>query len=91
MVDKQTAFDYGIKLYTSSSSYDEADWRFEDFIQPFLKNFSIAQLKNIVEAVNINDQLHGRMRAVQSNNIIRKKILLIDKSFDFTLYPNFKY
>ena len=91
MVDKQTAFDYGIKFYTSSSSYAEADWRFEDFIQPFLKNFSIAQLKNIVEAVNINDQLHGRMRAVQSNNIIRKKILLIDKSFDFTLYPNFKY
>lgn len=91
MVNKQTAFDYGIKLYTSSSSYDEADWRFEDFIQPFLKNFSIEQLKNIVEAVNINDQLHGRIRAIPSNNIIRERILSLEKSFDFSSYPNFKY
>ena len=91
MVNKQMAFDYGIKLYASSASYDEADWRFEDFIQPYLKNFSIEQLRNIVEAVNNNDQLHGRMRAVPSNNIIRKRILSLEKSFDFSLYPYFRY
>ena len=90
-VNKQTAFEYGIKLYASSSSYDEADWRFEDFIQPYIDNFSMEQLRYIVEAVNTNNQLFGRMKAARSNSIIRKRILLLENKFDFSLYPNFRY
>lgn len=89
-VDKQTAFDYGIHLYSTSSSFDEADLRFEKFIQPFIKNLSLEQLKQIIEFANTNAQLYGRWRAVQSNRIIRDRILSLENSFDFSPYPNFK-
>lgn len=90
MVNKQMAFDYGIHLYSISSSYDEADLRFGDFIQPNIIGFSIGQLKKIVEAINSNDQLYGRMRAGQSNKIIRNRIQKLDNNFNFSLYPNFR-
>lgn len=90
MENKQTAFDYGVNLYSLSSSYDEADLRFGNFIQPHIKNFSIGQLKNIVEAVNSNNQLYGRIKSVQSNKIIHDRIQELNNSFDFSLYPNFK-
>lgn len=91
MENVQTAFDYCIKLYASSLSFNEADWRFEDFIQPYIKEFSLNQLEEIVKAVNTNDQLYGRMKAVSSNKIVFHRILEINNKFDFSLYPNFKH
>ena len=91
MENVQTAFDYCIKLYASSLSFNEADWRFEDFIQPYIKEFSLNQLEEIVRAVNSNDQLYGRMKAVSSNKIVRHRILEMNNDFDFSIYPNFKY
>lgn len=91
MVDKGTALDYCVKLFAKSSSFDMADWRFEDLISPNLQDFSIEQLTAIVKAVNENDQLFCRMRAKSSNDYIRNRIAALDKDFDYSPYPNFRY
>ena len=88
--DEPKALDYCVKLYSSSDSFDRADWNFSDFINPNIKKFTIEQLTEIVRAINNNDQLYGRMRARSSNQIIRDRISELDKNFNYSLYPNFR-
>lgn len=90
MAGRETACDYCVKLFAESSSFDMADWRFEDLIFPNLQDFSIGQLTAIVKAVNENGQLFGRMRARSSNDYIRNRIAALDKDFDYSPYPNFR-
>ena len=89
MESKQTAFDYCIKLYACSSSFDDADRRFDNLIHPYIKRFSLNQLEEIVKAVNSNDQLYRRLNARRSNSVVRKMILEKNSDFDFSPYPNF--
>lgn len=90
MAGRETACDYCVKLFAKSSSFDMADWRFEDLIFPNLQDFSIGQLTAIVKAVNENGQLFGRMQARSSNGYIRNRIAVLDKDFDYSPYPNFR-
>lgn len=88
--DEQKALNYCVKLYSSSDSFDQADWNFSDFINPNIKKFAIEQLTEIVRATNENSQLYARGKSRRSNQIIRDRISELDVKFDYSLYPNFR-
>lgn len=85
-----TALEYYILLYENSNSYDKADWRFDDFIAPYIEDFSEDQLVHLIVATDTNGQIYGRIRAGHSNKMIKKRMLVKNPNFDFSKYPHFK-
>lgn len=83
------ALNYYLKLYEKSSSFNCADWRFEDFIEPHLDEFNEEQMKSIIEATDQNSQIYNRWRASTSNNKIKSRMLALNPNFDFSVYSNF--
>ena len=83
------ALEYYIRLYENSCNYDTADWRFDDFIAPYLAEFTEKQLLHLMNATEDNGQIHGRMRAVYSNKAIKDRMQAINPDFDFSKYPHF--
>ena len=88
---KHLILDFFICLYAESSNFDTADLRYNNLIQPYLKEFSRTQIIEIIRVTNSNGQIYARGCSFHSNTqIIRKtKDLLVD--FDFTEYPNFRF
>lgn len=82
--------DYCIALYVASGSYDTADWRFDDFIEPNINEFSLEQLIKIMKDTESNGKIYCRKKAAYANRKIRSQVLIKDEHFDFTQYHHFQ-
>lgn len=89
-INPSLSMDYNIQHYGRSYSYDAGDSRFTEFIEPYVYQFTLAQLEQIVSCVNENSQLYDRRRARRDNSIIYERIVELKPDFDFTPYPHFK-
>lgn len=81
---------YYVRLYEHSGNYDKADRRFNDFIEPYILDFSESQILQLIEATEQNGQINGRRNAWHSNEVIKNRMLEFDANFDFSKYPHFK-
>ena len=80
-----------IELYGTSGSYDSADCRFSDIIEPWLDKMTSSQFARLIEVSSKNSQIYARRLALSANNriIIAAKGVL-DSNFDFSAYPLFR-
>ncbi|MBU5670188.1 hypothetical protein KQI68_10135 [Peptoniphilus sp. MSJ-1] len=85
--------DFFIECFRSSSSFDEADLLFDNIINPFLQNYNITQIKEIIKAINTNSQLHARRRSYYDNTALISELIIRSdyNEIDFLQYRNFKY
>ncbi len=90
-INPALSLDYNILHYGRSYSYDAGDCRFTEFVEPYVYQFSLAQLEQIVKCVNDNSQLFDRRRARRDNRIIYDRIVELKSDFDFTTYPYFRH
>lgn len=84
------AYDFNIEQYGNSGSFDQADWRYDNLIGPYLKEFTIEQWKRILTYTNNNGQIYGRRKADMTYRAMKNVILSKDETFDFTPYRNFR-
>lgn len=84
-------YDYFVFYYGDSSSYDVADNRFDSVIESNLSNFTLTQLKTLVEASNENSQIYDRRRAYSANTKIAKEIVCKNKDFNFDEFEYFNF
>lgn len=89
-VSKAEALDFNIEQYGDSGSFDQADWRYDNLIGPYLKEFTMEQLKRILQYTNDNGQIYGRRKADMTYRSMKNVVLSKDKNFDFTSYRNFR-
>lgn len=90
-VNQVQALDYNIKVFGGAYSYDLGDSRFDTFIEPFINEFSVSQLEQIVKSIAVNSQLYDRRRAMRDNGTIYRKMMELNTTFDFTPYANFHH
>lgn len=84
------AYDFNIEQYGNSGSFDQADWRYDNLIGPYLKEFTIEQWKRILTYTNNNGQIYGRRKADMTYRAMKNVILSKDETFDFKPYRNFR-
>lgn len=85
--------DYSIKHFSKSFSFDSADVRFTLFIIPILDKINKSQLKDLLGAINNNDQIYARRRSLYDNTQIVNSVsqrLYLDETY-FSKYENFRY
>lgn len=85
------ALDYNVKYYGESANFNGGDLRFANCIAPYINDFSIGQLSEIVKATNGNSQLYGRRKAKEDNTMVYKRMSLLDPTFDFAQYQWFEH
>ena len=73
--------------YAESGSFDTADRRFSHAIGPDLSNYTLENLRNLMEVAARNDQCCGRGRAGQDHGAVKARVLVLDPHFDFTQAP----
>lgn len=83
-----TARDFYIYLFANSTSFNCADFRFEQYIYPYINDFSEDQLTNIVKAIDSNNQIYSRIQARPTNSIVVKRIREINPDFDIKQYTH---
>lgn len=89
-VSKAEALDFNIEQYGDSGSFDQADWRYDNLISPYLKEFTMKQLKKILQYTNDNGQIYGRRKADMTYRAMKNVVLSKDENFDFTQFRNFR-
>ena len=81
------------KYYFASHNFNEADFRFEQAIEPYLDLFDQEAIKFLIEQIENNDQLYRRARGKNfyyHKKIKEKLFQLCGQEFDLSPYPNFK-
>ncbi|WP_146122175.1 hypothetical protein [Burkholderia multivorans] len=73
--------------YSESGSFDTADRRFIHAIGPDLDNYSLTDLRNLMESAGQNNQCYGRGRASIDHKAVRERVLSLDPQFDFSPAP----
>lgn len=86
---KQKGKAFLVESFGNSWGYDMADNRYTDLIEPYLKEFDLAELELIIKAVNENGQICSRRRARTDNYYIKERVLELDKNYSFSKYQNF--
>lgn len=79
-----------ILMYGMSSTFDQADSRFDNLIQPILKSFILLELTELIKKVHENGQVNGRRYAKWSNQFIKEQVDRLDANFDFSPYNYFE-
>lgn len=81
---------FAIKLFSSSSTFNMADYRYCTYIKPLLQHFNKGQLIELISVIDNNSQIYNRVSSYSDNNeIIRKCKHLLDSDFDFEQHLNF--
>lgn len=80
-----------ILIFKHTSSFNDGDSNFREYIIPYGKLFTKEQLIEILRAINDNNQLHSRWESSKDNPRLKR---IIDESpfkdeIDYTQYPNF--
>lgn len=73
--------------YAESISYDIADRRFSNAIAPDLENYTLADLRNLMETSAANGQCISRGRASQDHSVVKARVLSLDSQFNFAQEP----
>jgi hypothetical protein len=77
--------------YCASTTYDEANSRFQEAISPYLKVFDKEEIVFLIQRIEQNDQVYGRRKAKEEHKEIKEKLFqLHGQEFDLNPYPNFK-
>lgn len=77
--------------HCASRSYNQADSRFQQAISPYLEFFDKEAIVFLIERIEKNDQVYGRLRAKEEHKEIKKKLFqLRGQEFDLNPYPNFQ-
>lgn len=85
-------YDFSIKYFGMSRSFDTANERYRVAIQPILDHLKRSQFISLIAVINGNDQIYNRNACLYTDNeILRSGLDQIGKDFDFSQYPNFKY
>ncbi|MCH7328170.1 hypothetical protein [Acinetobacter modestus] len=80
-----------IFIYTNSMNFDRSDTNFQEYILPYLNDFSIEHLKLLINLANDNEQTCYRSKARSDHSLIRDKILALESDFDLGKYEIFSY
>jgi len=81
-----------LKLFSESTTYNMADYRYSTYIKPILQHLSIQQLIELIDVIDNNPQIHNRVSSYSDNNEILSKCKhLLDLDFDFEKYYNFVF
>lgn len=88
-INSAESLDFNIEQYGDSGSFDQADWRYDNLIGPYLKDFTLEQWKRILQYTNDNGQIYGRRKADLTYRAMKNVILSKDENFDFTPYRSF--
>lgn len=80
-----------IILFGKSTSFDTADIRFSNFIEPYLNKLSIQQLESLIEVIEENSQISSRRRARLDNGKVANVILSQNPDYDFSKWEWFDY
>lgn len=83
--------DFLIICFKKSSSFLDGDLNFRDYIIPYGKLFTKEQFKEILTAINENNQLYRRWDASKDNLLLKKMIEQhpFKDEIDYSEYPNF--
>jgi len=77
--------------YCASRRFDEADYRFQEAISPYLEFFDKEAIVFLIERIEQNDQVYGRRKAKEEHKEIKKKLFqLHGQEFDLNPYPYFQ-
>lgn len=79
-----------IMMYGRSKSFDQADSRFDNLIQPILKKLTILELTELIKNVHENSQVHGRRYSKWSNRLVKEQVDKLNPNFDFSPYNYFE-
>ena len=81
---------YSLKLFSESTTFNMADYRYSTYIKPLLQHFNKQQLIELIRVIDNNPQIYNRVRSYSDNNEILKICeQLLDSDFDFEKYHNF--
>lgn len=75
--------------YGTSANFNAADVRFASAIKPFLHLFDLDAIRFTLERIERNGQTYSRGAARTDHMDIKSRLLVLDRDFDFTPYPNF--
>jgi hypothetical protein len=75
--------------YATSRSFDQADSRFRQSLQPNLHLFSLDAINYLIPKIEENNQVYWRGLASIDHPIIMKRARQLDVNFDVTEYPHF--
>ncbi|MEG0577876.1 MAG: hypothetical protein RR500_08460 [Bacilli bacterium] len=83
--------DFLIISFKKSSSFIDGDLNFRDYIIPYGKLFTKEQFKEILTAINENNQLYRRRDASKDNPLLKEMIDMhpFKDEIDYSEYPNF--
>lgn len=75
--------------YVKSTSFDAANQRFNEAIQPMLSMFDLEDCVQLIGGIEKNDQTRGRRRARIDHQLLLDRARELDPSFDPESYPEF--
>lgn len=80
-----------ILSFKESYSFNDGDHKFQDYIIPYGRLFTKEQFKEILTAINGNNQLYSRWDARKDNPLLKKMIDMhpFKDEIDYSEYPNF--
>lgn len=98
MVDKaktinltEMAIEIATLAYGMALDFNTADAVFANAISPVLEKMDAEQLKNLLGAIESNDQTYNRHKATEDHGVVRERCdEVLSDSFDFTDYPKFE-
>lgn len=76
--------------YACSRSFNTADARFQDALQPHLKEFNLEALRSTFERVEANSQAYGRGRAESDHKKLIERVSELDPAFNYVQFPHFQ-
>jgi hypothetical protein len=79
-----------LKLFSESTTFNMADYRYSTYIKPLLQHFNKQQLIELISVIDNKPQIYNRACSYSDNNeILSKCKSLLDSDFDFEKYYNF--
>ena len=87
--EKPEALDFCIRMYGTSSCYNDADDYFESLIAPNIHKMTEEQLKKLVEYSNTNNQIYDRRKASSAKHLIKEYMGKKNPDFDYAGYEHF--
>ena len=84
--------DFNIHYFSFCCSFNSADIRFVNNIQPLLEHFTNDQAKKLIEIINLNGQIHNRgQNKIHNTIIVRSLKNVLGSSFCYSEYRNFRF
>lgn len=83
---EEDLYDLQVNMYINSVNFNAADWQFSNFIEPFLNKFSAANILNLIDGIEKNNQTYWRGRSNIDHKMIVSRAKEVIPDFDKSLY-----